>query len=78
MSIKIDKKIVGYDVVKPSLGKESGHTHSQTLPLADAGEKRDNNNIVQMHERVARPDMLVGSTYKIKTPGIGACLLHHD
>ncbi|MCG2633827.1 MAG: NrdJb [Gammaproteobacteria bacterium] len=25
-------------------------------------------NIVQMHEKVERPEMLVGSTYKIKTP----------
>ncbi len=68
MSIKIDKKIVGYDVVKPSSGEERGSPHSPMPPLADSGEKRDNNNIVQMHERVARPDMLVGSTYKIKTP----------
>ena len=25
-------------------------------------------NVVRMHEKVARPEMLLGSTYKIKTP----------
>ena len=26
------------------------------------------NNVVHMHEQISRPDMLLGSTYKIKTP----------
>ena len=30
--------------------------------------KKDQNSIVQMHESVQRPEMLIGSTYKIKTP----------
>src|SRR6266571_1782436 len=25
-------------------------------------------NVVQMHEKVERPEMLIGSTYKLKTP----------
>jgi hypothetical protein len=55
---KIDQKIVGYEVVtaeKKALAKAE----------AEAGQK---GNIVQMHEAVERPEMLIGSTYKIKTP----------
>jgi len=56
MTITIDKKIVGYSVVD----KEEKKT---------AETKEDDvSNVVQMHEKVARPEMLVGSTYKIKTP----------
>lgn len=30
--------------------------------------KRADSNVVQMHEKLERPEMLLGSTYKIKTP----------
>lgn len=30
--------------------------------------KRVENNVVHMHEQIGRPEMLLGSTYKIKTP----------
>ena len=30
--------------------------------------KRPENNVVHMHEQIQRPEMLLGSTYKIKTP----------
>ena len=30
--------------------------------------KRVENNVVHMHEKLERPEVLVGSTYKIKTP----------
>ena len=33
---------------------------------AAAAEPED--NVVQLHEKLERPDMLVGSTYKVKTP----------
>ncbi|MFQ5761122.1 MAG: NrdJb [Acidiferrobacterales bacterium] len=50
MSIKIDKKITGFDVSKEE--------------VSDAVES----NVIQMHEKLERPEMLLGSTYKIKTP----------
>lgn len=53
MAIKIDKKIVAYSVVK------SGET-----PPADHLTKA----VQHMHESVARPEVLTGSTYKVKTP----------
>ena len=56
MAIKIDKKIVGYEVVKDV--PESGKT-------GDAANQPD---IEHMHESVQRPEALEGSTYKIKTP----------
>lgn len=55
MAIKIDKKIVAYNVVKPD-----------DLSLAPAS---DPIQIVQhMHESLARPETLSGATYKVKTP----------
>lgn len=55
MTIKIDKKIVAYNVVKPD-----------DLSLAPAS---DPIQIVQhMHESLARPETLSGATYKVKTP----------
>ncbi len=54
MATKIDKKIVAFKVVK-----EEEEAVVET-PAAPEPEK--------MHENVERPDMLLGSTYKIKTP----------
>ncbi len=54
MTTKIDKKIVKYNVVIP-----------EEQPAAAAPPKAD---VVQMHEKVERPEMLLGSTYKVKTP----------
>jgi hypothetical protein len=65
MSIKIQKKIVGYEVVKPeeeAAAKEAAQTEV---------EERQKAKIIRMTERVARPEgmeSLEGSTYKIKTP----------
>ena len=75
MALKIDKKIVGYNVVKekPTDNEEI----SQAKPVTQAAEQLQTTfddeanmpaNVVRMHEKVARPEMLLGSTYKIKTP----------
>ena len=55
MTIKIDKKITGFQIVNDNVDTEAAAT-----------EKVD--NVVQMNEKLARPPMLQGSTYKIKTP----------
>ena len=60
MAIKIDKKITGYNLVTPE-SKEEQRKAAEAKVL-EAG------NIVQMGEPLSRPDILVGSTYKIKTP----------
>ena len=51
---KIDRTITGYKVLA------SDETTRKTDPQDDI--------VVQMHEKVDRPEMLHGSTYKIKTP----------
>ncbi|MCB1756827.1 MAG: NrdJb [Gammaproteobacteria bacterium] len=54
MTIKIDKKIVSY-----SVRKADELDHKAESQAAD---------IIHMHETLQRPDVLIGSTYKLKTP----------
>ena len=58
MAKKIDQKIVGYEVLKDD-------EPEQTAAPAKA---REEDNIVHLHEKLKRPEMLLGSTYKVKTP----------
>ncbi len=60
MSIKIEKKIISYEVVSEEAASEVQETPKAAVKAED--------NIVHMHERVERPDNLLGSTYKVKTP----------
>ena len=65
MSIKIEKKIVGYEVVR-----QAGEAAVKGEAPADQ-EGRQSAKIIRMTERIARPEgmeALEGSTYKIKTP----------
>ncbi len=59
MTIKIDKKIAKYSVTKPA---EPAETAQLVVPA------KAESNVIQMHEKVERPDTLLGSTYKLKTP----------
>lgn len=56
---KINQKIVGYSVQDSNAIEEA---------QAAAAEKKQVNNVIRMHESVQRPEILVGSTYKVKTP----------
>ena len=77
MAIKIDKKIVGYQVASKD-NSPPAVVAVATPPVADVVEtpvdepavhRPDTTaNVIQMHEKLERPDMLLGSTYKIKTP----------
>jgi hypothetical protein len=58
---RIDKKIVKYRVVKAG---DKAEAEAKKEPVADAR----NPNVIWMHEKVERPEELIGSTYKIKTP----------
>ncbi len=60
MTHKISQKITGYEVVKEST--------ESTEEIVEAVDELKKSNIIQMHESLARPEMLLGSTYKIKTP----------
>lgn len=59
MATKIEKKIVDFKVVKQleDVASPLGNGHSATV-----------HHLEHMHEHVERPDLLFGSTYKIKTP----------
>jgi hypothetical protein len=60
--IKIDKKIVGYSVVKPVAEEKSAKPEYKREGGGDRAE------VIRMHEKLERPEVLVGSTYKVKTP----------
>ena len=57
MAMKIEKKIVDYAVKDVSASA-----------TAEVEAPRPKAEVIQMHERLERPEVLVGSTYKIKTP----------
>ncbi len=61
--MKIEKKIIGYEVVKPE--EEATKVVPPPPEPTPSGGLAE---VIQMHEKVVRPEMLVGSTYKIKTP----------
>ena len=59
MAIKIDQKIVKYKVQgknAAAAGQELNQSHAEA------------SKVVQMHEKLERPETLMGSTYKVKTP----------
>lgn len=62
MAIKIDKKIVGYSVAKDEEEKKQPAAAQEPAPAAAA------DNVVHLTETLERPEMLLGSTYKVKTP----------
>jgi len=55
---KISHKIVDYAVVKDAAAREA------PAPVDSPVEDK----VVQLHEKLERPEMLLGSTYKVKTP----------
>ena len=65
MAIKISKKIKGYSVGKPedkALIPTVAPDHRDVIEVPAMAE------VIQMHEKVERPDTLIGATYKIKSP----------
>lgn len=69
MAIKINKKITEYDVIagdKESPPETPKPGTEASVPFPGGAELPA--NVVQMHEKVERPEMLLGSTYKVKTP----------
>ena len=58
MSHKISKKIVSYKVL----------TNDDKAAAAEAKAEELKQSVESMHENVERPEVLLGSTYKIKTP----------
>jgi hypothetical protein len=68
MAVKIEKKIKGYAVVTPEdKAKDTARAESVARATVEA-EVKPVADVIQMHERIERPEVLIGSTYKIKSP----------
>ncbi len=65
MTIQIDKKIISYDVLE---GEQEKQQKADETTTNNQDEDNSSAEIIQMHEKLERPEMLLGSTYKIKTP----------
>ncbi|UCC56921.1 MAG: NrdJb [Gammaproteobacteria bacterium] len=65
MSIRIDKKIVDYSVKQDEPQEDIQAVAANEVQATPAKQE---DNVVQLHEKLKRPEMLIGSTYKVKTP----------
>ena len=64
--ISIDQKIVDYRV---ALSEKPSPTQEPVVDkAAPVRETSEDGKVVRMHEKLQRPEMLLGSTYKVKTP----------
>ena len=61
--MKIERKIVGYAVKSPEA--EAQEEKKPELVREGGGDTAE---VIRMHEKLERPEMLIGSTYKVKTP----------
>ncbi len=70
MAVKIDKKIKGYSVLTPEdkAREAAAPVATASVPRETVEKETPQDNIIQMHERIERPEVLIGSTYKIKSP----------
>ena len=70
MTVRIEKKIKGYAVITPEDRAREAQPAvpggSVSRETAEAELPRD--NVIHMHEKIERPEVLIGSTYKIKSP----------
>ena len=59
---RIEKKIVKYSVTQ---GQAEDLANDEVVPEV---RKEDQANVIRMHENLERPEELIGTTYKVKTP----------
>ncbi|MEO5813596.1 MAG: NrdJb, partial [Rhodanobacter sp.] len=62
MATKIDQKITGYNVVQPDDKRAAAPVAASAAKAPPMAE------VIQMHESLERPETLVCSTFKIKSP----------
>ena len=69
-STRIDKRIVKYRVQKPEDEAQADEGSWPRWSRRALAHSRDGTTakVIRMHEEIQRPEMLIGSTYKIKTP----------
>nr|VFK26129.1 MAG: hypothetical protein BECKMB1821G_GA0114241_101829 [Candidatus Kentron sp. MB]VFK35452.1 MAG: hypothetical protein BECKMB1821I_GA0114274_11193 [Candidatus Kentron sp. MB]VFK77396.1 MAG: hypothetical protein BECKMB1821H_GA0114242_11333 [Candidatus Kentron sp. MB] len=61
MAVKIEKKIVAYEV-------ESQEPQARESAASEEEAPKKSADVIHMHERLERPEILFGNTYKVKTP----------
>lgn len=67
MAVKIDQKIKGYAVVTPE-DKARDAVKADAVARNVVEAELPTADVIQMHERIERPEILIGSTYKLKSP----------
>jgi len=63
MTIKIERKIVSYQVGNNKGDDNAGDASAKAADKADlalVGESRESADVIQMHETLKRPEMLIG------------------
>ncbi|HED15230.1 MAG TPA: NrdJb [Gammaproteobacteria bacterium] len=65
MTVKIGKKIVDYGIATPEDETDKEATAAQS---EQAKQEEESSKVVHISEKLERPEMLIGSTYKVKTP----------
>jgi hypothetical protein len=68
MTTRIEKRIVKFHVQKPE--DPAATPAPPPAPVEELAHSRDGRTakVIRMHEEIQRPEVLIGSTYKIKTP----------
>src|ERR1700741_2624196 len=64
--MKIDRKIVKYRVQKPA--EKPAETQAAAAPVLLVERRKDGGKVIRMTEEIQRPEVLIRSPYKIKTP----------
>lgn len=65
--LEIKNKIVSYEIIDNNTAESESNAYLD-CPTDHEEVKAETAEIIQMHEKLERPEMLLGSTYKIKTP----------
>lgn len=69
MTIKIEKKITDCEILKEDKTTDKAADKEADKKIEQAEKNKPASaEIIHMHEKLERPEMLLGSTYKIKTP----------
>ena len=72
MAVKIDQKIKGYTVVTAEdKARDAVKADAVARSVVEAElhvPEKHVADVIQMHERIERPEILIGSTYKLKSP----------
>jgi len=64
MAIEIKNKIVGCEVMNDDAAQSQQEKSAEESTVKESATAE----VIHMHEKLERPEMLLGSTYKIKTP----------